>query len=99
MQNLYLVWVLFALYGLYAAATEGVAKAHVADLIPDKYRGTAIGLLTMLSSFAVMLGSFFTGILWDQFGSSVPFLISAVVSLLLAFIFMFIRLSPVETAK
>lgn len=98
MQNLYLVWVLFAFYGVYAAATEGIAKALVSDLIPDKSRGTAIGLLTMLSSFAVMSGSFFTGVLWDQFGSSIPFLISAVVSFSLAFIFMFIRLSPVETA-
>lgn len=90
-QNLYMVWVLFAFYGLYAAATEGIAKALVSDLIPDEQRGTAIGLMTMLSSFAVMLGSFFTGVLWDQFGSSVPFLISSVVSFGLAIVFMFIR--------
>jgi len=90
-QNLYMVWVLFALYGLYAAATEGVAKALVSDLIPDEQRGTAIGLMTMLSSFAVMLGSFFTGVLWDQFGSSVPFLISSAVSFALAIVFMFIK--------
>lgn len=90
-QNLYIIWILFAFYGLYTAATEGVAKALVADLIPDANRGTAIGLMTMLSSFAVMSGSFFTGVLWDQFGSSVPFLISAGVSFVLAVLFMFLR--------
>jgi len=81
------IWVLFALYGIYAAATEGVSKAWVSDLIPDEQRGSAIGLLTMLTSFAIMLGSFTAGILWDKFGSSVPFLLSAVVSLIIAFIF------------
>jgi len=79
-----LMWGLFALYGIYAASTEGVSKAWVSDLISSEYRGTAIGLLTMLSSFAVMLGSILAGILWDQFGSQVPFLLSAIVSLVIA---------------
>lgn len=88
--NIEIIWVLFALYGIYAAATEGVSKAWVSDLIPDKLRGSGIGLLTMLSSFAVMLGSFTAGILWDKFGSSVPFLLSAVVSLIIA-LFIFVQ--------
>lgn len=87
--DLQLIWGFFILYGLYAASTEGIAKAWVSDLIPDNIRGTAIGLLTMLSSFAMMLGSFITGFLWDQFGSSVPFIVSAVVSLIVAVIFLF----------
>jgi MFS family permease len=82
--NIEIIWVLFALYGIYTAATEGVSKAWVTDLIRDEQRGSGIGLLTMLSSFAVMLGSFTAGILWDKFGSSVPFLLSAIVSLVIA---------------
>jgi len=80
------IWILFALYGIYAAATEGVSKAWVSDLIPDEQRGSAIGLLTMLSSFAIMIGSFTTGFLWDNFGSTIPFLLSATVSLIIAVI-------------
>jgi len=83
------IWVLFALYGIYAASTEGISKAWVSDLIPDEQRGSAIGLLTMLSSFSVMLGSFLTGILWDQFGSSVPFLVSAGISFIIALVIFF----------
>lgn len=79
-DNINIVWLLFALYGIYAASTEGISKAWVSDIIPDEQRGTAIGLLTMLSSFAIMLGSFATGVMWDQFGSELPFLISAAVS-------------------
>jgi len=79
------IWILFALYGLFSAATEGISKAWVSDLIPDERRGSAIGLLTMFSGFAIMLGSFTAGFLWDEFGSQVPFLLSAVVSLIVAF--------------
>ena len=83
------IWILFALYGIYAAATEGVSKAWISDLIPDEQRGSAIGLLTMITSFSVMIGSFLTGILWDHFGSSVPFLISAIISLVISVLIFF----------
>ena len=77
----FFIWILFAFYGIYSAATEGISKAWVSDLVPDENRGSAIGLLTMLSSFAIMLGSFTAGFLWDMFGSKVPFLTSAIISL------------------
>jgi MFS family permease len=89
LDNINLIWILFALYGIYAAATEGVSKAWISDLITDEQRGSAIGLLTMLSSFAIMLGSFFTGIFWDIFGSLVPFLISAITSVIISFLIFF----------
>lgn len=89
LNDINLIWILFALYGIYAASTEGVSKAWISDLIPSEQRGSAIGLLTMLSSFSVMLGSFLTGILWDRFGSSFPFLLSAISGLLIAMIIHF----------
>ena len=88
-DNIDLIWVLFTFYGIYAASTEGVSKAWVSDLIPNEQRGSAIGLLTMLSSFAIMFGSFITGVLWDQFGSQIPFLISAIISLIIGVAIMF----------
>ena len=85
-NNIDFIWILFAFYGIYAASTEGVSKAWISDLIPNEQRGSAIGLLTMLSSFAIMLSSFLTGVLWDKFGSQIPFLISASLSLVLSII-------------
>ena len=38
-------WALFLLYGIYAAATEGVSKALVADVIPKAQRGHRDGLV------------------------------------------------------
>lgn len=87
--SFYFMWLLFTLYGIYASATEGVSKAWISDLVENKYRGTAIGLFTGTTSIAVMLGSVLAGFLWDQFGSQVPFLISAVLSLVIASFLLF----------
>jgi MFS family permease len=89
--DIYFIWFLFALYGIYSASTEGVVKAWVSDLIPDEDRGSAIGLITMCTSLSIMLGSFLAGFLWDEFGSIVPFMLSAVVSALIATIFLTIK--------
>ena len=84
LESFVLVWVLFALYGISASSTEGVLKAWVSDLVPDQIRGSAIGLITMSSSIAMMIGSVAAGFLWDSFGSQVPFYLSSAVSLLVA---------------
>lgn len=84
LDSFFLTWVLFAFYGIYTASTEGVTKAWVSDLIGDEYRASAIGLLTMLTGIAVMAGSFIAGILWDQFGPQVPFMVSSIVTLVIA---------------
>lgn len=84
LNSFVLIWILFALYGIYASSTEGVLKAWVSDLVPDQNRGSAIGLITMSSSFAMMIGSITAGFLWDAFGSHVPFYLSSAVSLLVA---------------
>ncbi len=83
-DNFVLTWLLFALYGIYAASTEGILKAWVADLVPYEKVASAVGLITMLSSIAMFLGSVLTGYLWDAFGSSVPFYLSSAVSLFVA---------------
>ena len=92
--DIYFIWLLFALYGIYAASTEGVVKAWVSDLIPEEQRGSAIGLLTMLTSLSIMLGSFVAGVLWDQYGSVVPFMLSAVVSAIVASLFLAAKKKP-----
>jgi uncharacterized membrane protein YeaQ/YmgE (transglycosylase-associated protein family) len=45
----------------------------------------------MLSGFAIMLGSFTAGFLWDEFGSTIPFLLSAIVSSVIGVIILVIK--------
>ena len=75
---------LMVLYGLYAALTEGVAKAWLADVLPDTERGRGLGLHAALASLAALVASVGTGVLWGAFGAALPFLISAAFALVVA---------------
>lgn len=63
------VWPLMALYGLYMALTEGVAKALVGDCAPAVVRGRAMGLFHAVNGVAMLLASLLVGILWIAIGS------------------------------
>ena len=76
---------LFVLYGLYAAATEGVAKAWLADLAPrDETRGRAMGLHAAATSLAALVASTGAGLLWSGVGPAAPFAVAAAVALVVA---------------
>ncbi len=71
------VWFLYALYGVYYATSEGVAKAFIADLVPRGVRGRAFGLYGATIGLATLPASFFMGFLWDRFGAQPAFLFGA----------------------
>jgi len=78
-------WGLFAAYGVFFGATEGVAKAYVADLVPAAARGRAFGLLGMLEGLLLIPTSVAIGWLWDATGSGrVPLAIEAGLALVAA---------------
>lgn len=82
------IWMFFGFYGLYYAATEGAAKAFVADLVPDSQRGTAYGLFNAAIGLTALPASVIAGLLWQGigtwagFGPSAPFLFGACLSLM-----------------
>jgi MFS family permease len=80
--NLSLFFGLFFLYGIYAAATEGISKAWISNLTDKKDTATAIGTFAGLQSICTMLASTLTGLIWFQFGASIAFLTTAIVTLL-----------------
>jgi MFS family permease len=57
-------WVLFPLYGLYQAFSEGVSKAMVSDLVPRHQRAGAIGLFYTVSGLGQLIASVVTGVVW-----------------------------------
>ncbi len=73
---------LFVIYGLYSAATEGVAKAWLSNSCKKEDTATAIGTFTAFQSVAALIASSAAGILWLNFGSAVVFLLSSGISLL-----------------
>ncbi|OGY25018.1 MAG: MFS transporter [Candidatus Woykebacteria bacterium RBG_13_40_7b] len=84
------IWPLFALYGIYAAATEGVIRAYTADLVGEKIRGTAYGLLNGTIGIALLPASVVAGFLWDRVSPSAPFYYGATLALLALLVLLFV---------
>jgi MFS family permease len=68
---------LFALYGLYSAATDGIQKAFVSDTIDKNKQGTGLGIYNALLGITLLPASLIAGVLYDKVNSSVPFYFGA----------------------
>jgi len=81
------VWLLLPLYGGYSALTDGVGKAWVTDLLPERSVGTGLGLYQGIAGGAVLAAGIWAGLAWGQAGR-LPLVVSgtaaAVLALLLA---------------
>lgn len=86
--NLYLFFVLFFLYGIYASATEGISKAWISNITDKKDTATAIGTFSGLQSICTMLASSLTGLIWFQFGAKTAFIVTATVTLIVIIYFL-----------
>ncbi len=73
-------YVLFFFYGIYSAATEGIAKAWITNICDKKDTATAIGTFTAFQSIVTMLASTFAGIIWYNFNPETTFVISGIVA-------------------
>ncbi|MHB8073263.1 MFS transporter [Desulfosporosinus fructosivorans] len=83
---------LFALYGLYSAATDGVQKALVTDLIDKDKRGTGLGIYNSIVGITLLPASVIAGLLYDNINYSAPFYFGSIMALLAAmFMFVFYR--------
>lgn len=81
------VVLLFAVYGLYMAATDGVGKALAIDLVPHELRATSVGLLGTVTGLATLAASSVAGVLWDAVGPYAPFVFGAAGAVLSAGLF------------
>jgi MFS family permease len=72
---------LFAFYGLFAAATEGVEKALVADLAPSALIGTAYGWFNLIGGAMLLPASVVFGWIYQQGGAAAAFGFSAACAL------------------
>jgi MFS family permease len=84
-----MIFSLFFVYGLYAAATDGVSKAWVSRLAPKSETGASIGFLAGAVSIAAILASTLTGLAWEMAGASAALLVSAIaaIGVLIYFVF------------
>jgi len=65
--------VLFLVYGIHFALSEGAEKALVADLTPAGRQGLAFGLYNAALGVGALLASIAFGVLYERFGPSIAF--------------------------
>jgi len=90
------IFILFFIYGLYAAATEGIIKAWITNLSHGHNTATAIGFYTSCESVCTLLASVIAGALWTNFGNASTFITTAVVTLGVCVYFLLLRKSNTE---
>jgi MFS family permease len=73
-------WGLFLAYGAFFALTEGVEKALVADLAPERARGTAFGWYNLVLGIGALPASLLFGAVWQWAGAPAAFVVGATLS-------------------
>lgn len=81
------LWAIYLTYGVFMAATEGVGKALVVDVVPKHLKATGLGVFGTVTGLCTFAASVMTGWLWDQFGSATAFTYSAIGALVAAILF------------
>jgi MFS family permease len=80
----YTIVALFAVYGLYSAATDGIQKAFISDLVDRNKTGTGLGIYNALLGITLLPASIIAGLLYDKVNSRVPFYFGSGMSIIAA---------------
>jgi MFS family permease len=70
--QIFATFVLFAIYALFYAFTEGAEKAFVADIVKEEHRGTAFGLFNFAIGLGALPASVIFGLLYSYFNKVLP---------------------------
>ncbi|MGA1977185.1 MAG: MFS transporter [Bacteroidales bacterium] len=70
--QLIMTFVLFAVYALYYAFSEGAEKAFVADLVSEDQRGSAYGMYNFAVGLGALPASILFGVLYSLFDKVIP---------------------------
>ncbi|MCW7493710.1 MFS transporter [Leptospira sp. 2 VSF19] len=92
-QNPVLILLAFFLYGVYAAATEGISKAWISNVTPSNETATAIGLYAGMQSISAFFASLVAGWLWFLFGAPVTFIVTGVVAVFVILYFLKVKIT------
>ena len=87
-HDIYIFFILFFLYAVYAAATEGISKAWISNISERKDTATAIGMYSGFQSLCTMAASSMAGVIWFQFGAGATFLLTGVATVLIIIYFL-----------
>ena len=96
-ENEYTYFVLFFIYGIYAAATEGISKAWISNISKKEDTATAIGTYTAFQSIFTMAASSLAGLIWYSFNAQTTFLVTGIATILVIMYFITINQAENKT--
>jgi len=73
----WMIWALFAAYGVFYGLSNGVFRAYVADIVEEENRGTAYGVLNTIIGIFLLPASVLMGQIWTRYNSRTAFLTAA----------------------
>lgn len=76
------LWLLFPVYGIYIAATDGVSKAYLSEFIKKKESGSYFGAYYTLTAIGTFLASLIGGLLWHYINPHATFLYGSFMALI-----------------
>lgn len=83
-DSLAAVVALFLTYGVFFGLTEGPEKALIAELTPERVRGTAFGFYNAALGLGVLAASLLFGAIWTLISPAAAFLTGAAIAVLAA---------------
>lgn len=95
--SIVVIFILYFIYGIYAAATESIAKAWISNLSHGVNTATALGFYTSCQSICTLLASSIAGFIWTYWGSKETFLVTGTTTILI--IIYFLRYKSLSTFK
>jgi MFS family permease len=90
-KNASFLYLVFMLYGIYYAFSEGSQRAFVADLVADESaRGTAYGIYNFGVGIMALPASLIAGFLYQYIAPKAPFYLGGIVALISSFLIIFV---------
>ncbi len=81
-RNIYVIGVLFLLYGLYEGIFRSVGKAFATDFVPSHLRASGVGWYSTTVGLSGLVASIVAGQLWDKIGHPAVFMYGTVFAVL-----------------
>ncbi|MFH0798052.1 MAG: MFS transporter [Candidatus Woesearchaeota archaeon] len=90
-EQKWMLFILFPLYGLHLASLEPVQKTFVSEMAPGRFRVSTIGAYQMVVGILALPASLIAGLLWERVAPWAPFAFSLAMALIAFSLLFFIK--------
>ncbi|NJK87321.1 MAG: MFS transporter [Bacteroidales bacterium] len=90
---------LFILYGIYSALTDGSQKSMVSDIVSKELKGTGFGLYHAVLGITLLPASLIAGRLYDKINSNAPFYFGSAMAFIASLFMIFFVLMNKNDSK